>query len=198
MITLDMEQGSLEWMQARAGKPSASNFDKLVTMKGELSKQAQKYMYQLAGETLAGCKEEGYTNANMQRGIELEQSAREYYELINEVSVEEVGFCMDEKSRYGASPDGLVGEEGLLEIKCPTMAVHIEYLVNGKLPSTYFQQVQGQLLVTGRKWCDFMSYYPDIRPFIVRVERDEEFIKKLETALNEFCDELEKLVEKIK
>lgn len=199
MRIIECEQLSEEWYKIRCGIPSASNFDKIITTKGESSKQAQKYLYQLAGEYVTGQKEQSYQNAAMLRGIELEQEAKNLYQIINEVVVESVGFCIGEPDiEYGCSPDGLVGDKGLVEIKCPNLATHVGYLLDNKAPTEYFQQMQGQLLVTGREWVDFMSYYPAIRPLIVRVQRDEEFIKKLRIELEVFCTELNKIINKIK
>jgi hypothetical protein len=196
MKIINVEQRSPEWYAARLGVPSASNFDKIVMVKGERSKQAEKYMYKLAGEILSGTAEESYQNAAMQRGTELEAEARNLYQMINDVEVEEVGFCITDG--YGCSPDGFVGDDGLIEIKCPQMATHVGYLLDAKAPTDYFQQTQGQLLVTGRKWCDFVSHYPAIKPLIVRVERDEKFLKALKSELESFCQELKDIVEKLK
>lgn len=199
MITLDVEQLSPEWFEARCGVPAASCFDKIVTTKGEPSKQSKAYMYQLAGESLIGIKTETYQNAAMQRGIEMEPEARNLYELMHDVEVQKVGICYpDEEKKYSCSPDGLVGDDGLLEIKCPLIHTHIEYLLNGKLPTAYIQQVQGQLLVTGRDWVDFVSYYPGIKPLMVRVERDEGFLVKLSDALSDFVNDLNVTIEKLK
>jgi len=191
MIISTCEQGTPEWFAIKAGVASASNFDKIVTTKGELSKQSTKYLYQLAGERITGIREQGYQSASMERGTQLEDEARRLYSLVTGLSIEQVGFVyLDDKKLVGASPDGLVGSDGLLEIKCPEIHTQVGYLLEKCLPMTYFQQVQGQLFVTGRKWCDFVSYYPQLRPLIVRVERDEVFIGKLKTALDSFCDEL--------
>ena len=201
MIILNVAQGSPEWFAARAGIPTASNFDKIVTSKGERSAQAQKYLYQLAGERLAGEPSETYQNGAMLRGKELEPIARSAYSFITDNVVEEVGFCLEEGERYGCSPDGLIGDyerNGLIEIKCPTLPVAVEYLDKGGLPTTYFQQVQGQLLVTGCEWCDFFSYYPGLPPLLVRVGRDEKFLKALQTELAAFCDELDALTERLR
>lgn len=198
MIVIDCVQGSEEWKAVRVGVPSASNFDKIVTTKGEPSKQAQKYMYQLAGERVSGIREEGFQNDAMKRGVELEAEARSEYELIESLEIQQVGFCFDDLKRYGCSPDGLVGKQGMVQFKCPLLSTHIGYLIDGTFPMDYFQQVQGELFVTGRKWTDFVSYYPGLKRFKVRVERNEEFISKLKTELDKFCNELEKTVEKIK
>jgi len=196
MRIIDCEQRSQEWFEARLGLPTASNFDKLLTTKGEVSKQRNKYLYRLAGEKVAEQSEETYQNAIMQRGIILEDEARQLYQLITGQEVQTVGFCL--ANGYGCSPDGLIGEDGVIEIKCPIASTHVAYLLAGVLPLDYFQQCQGELFVTGRKWVDFMSYYPGIKPLIVRVKRDEKFIKKLKSELKLFCVELKEVINKIK
>lgn len=199
MITLDIEQHTEEWYSARRGIPTASGFSKIVTSKGEPSKQAKKYMYQLAGERVAGSSEEGFKSLYMNRGNEVEAEARAYYELITGNTVKQVGvvYKNDEKL-FSCSPDGLVADEGGIQIKCPSMAVHVEYLINGKLPTDYFVQMQGELFVTERKWWDFVSYYPCLNPLIIRVERDDSFISKFEPELIKFCKELDIVTEKIR
>mgnify|MGYP000855393200 CR=1 FL=1 len=196
MKIIECEQKSEEWFQARCGIPTASNFSKIITSQGKTSTQREKYMFQLAGEAVIGKSEETYHNAAMIRGIELESEAREYYSFINSVTIDQVGFCLADG--YGASPDGFVGQDGVLEIKCPIISTHVGYLLENKLPVEYFQQVHGELLVTGRKWCDFVSYFPGLKPLIIRVERDESFLKKLEIELRVFCKELEDVIAKIK
>jgi len=199
MTILDCVQGSEEWAAARCGLLTASNFDKIVTASGEPSKQRQKLLYQLAGERLVGARENAFQNEAMQRGAELEAEARALYEMLTDNTVVEVGLCYKDDLRLCAcSPDGLVGEDGGLEIKCPSLPVHIEYVLGAKLPTEYVQQVQGNLYVTGRKWWDFESYYPGVRPLIVRVERDEKFIEKLDAAVKAFAAELEATVERIR
>ena len=199
MITLSVKQGSLEWLAARAGLPTASNFDRIITTKGEPSTQQQKYLYQLAGERLTGMPMETYTNGNMERGKELEAEARKVYEFVTDNEVAQVGFCLEsEERKYGCSPDGLIGDKGGIEIKCPTLPVAIEYLDKGILPTAYYQQVQGCLLVTGRAWWDFVSYYPGLPLLIVRVGRDERFLATLSENLCFFYGELEELMKKLK
>ena len=197
MKILQLEQGTPEWMQARSGRPTASCFDKIVTSKGEPSTQRKKYLYQLAGERIIGTKEEGYSNAIMQRGVELESTARQLYEFVNDVEVQQVGMCLTDDEKVSCSPDGLMVKSGL-EIKCPTLPVHVEYLLGGKLPTTYVQQVQGSMFVTGYDRWDFVSFYPEMPPLMLRVRRDEKFISKLESALREFCDELDATTEKLR
>ena len=151
----------------------------------------------MAGEKIIGTKEESYQNEAMKRGVELEPEARLCYELMTGNTVKQVGLCMSDFG-YACSPDGLVGEDGGIEIKCPTLATHTCYLFHNELPSEYFQQVQGNLLVTGRKWWDFVSYYPNMKTLIVRVERDEVFCKKLHDALVVLCKNVNEIVNKIK
>ena len=195
MKVIDCIQGSEQWHLAKCGIPSASNFDKIITTDGKRSKSAEKYLYQLAGEKIIGKPEESYQNNDMLRGQEMEAEARQLYELTTEETVTQVGFCID--NGYGCSPDGLVGKDGLLEIKCPKLSTHVSYLLANKLPTEYYQQVQGQLLVTGRKWVDFVSYFPAIKPFIIRVVPDKEFQKALRVELELFCEELTEVVKKL-
>lgn len=198
MIIETFEQLSPEWFAARAGIPTSSCFDKIVTTKGEPSKSAQNYMYQLAGERLAGVKTATYQNAAMLRGIEMQGEAVALFTFLKDVEVKEVGLCYrDEQKRYSCSPDGLMGLEGL-EIKCPLIHTHVGYLLSGSLPMDYYQQVQGSMLVTGFSSWWFMSYYPGLPPLIIRVERDDVFCSKLKVALDEFCYNLDKITEKLK
>lgn len=200
MITETMEQLSKEWFNARCGRPSASNFGKILTPKGKPSTQSEKYCYQLAGERLTGIKEEGYTNPAMQRGIEMEAEARSYYEFVHDVKVEQVGICYRNEDRlYSCSPDGLMPELNRgLEIKCPSLAVHVEYLLGKKLPTIYIPQVMGSMLVTGYDTWAFLSYYPGMPVLDIVVTSDQEYLDKLAVALSDFNKELEKIVEKIK
>ncbi len=196
MIILDHEQGTPEWFKARSGLPTASNFDKIITTKGEPSKQRKKYLYQLAGERIIGTKEEPYQSAAMARGIEMEAEARQLYEMITGEQVTQVGLCLADCRRYGCSPDGLTDDKDL-EIKCPTLPVHVEYLLAGKLPTAYFQQVHGQLLVTGHEVAHFFSYYPGMKPLLVPVEADHIFMRKLKDELECFAAELDELSAKL-
>lgn len=198
MIALNCEQRSPEWYAARLGIPTSSNFDQIITTKGEPSKSRIKYRNKLAGEKVAGKAEESYQNAAMLHGIEMEAEARSLYEMVKDTQVDPVGLCFfDEAKAFAASPDGLVGADGLIEIKCPMIHTHVAYLLSGELPTDYFQQAQGQMFVTGRKWVDFVSYYPGLKPLILRVKRDPAFIKKLHIYLKGFCRELKEVMEKI-
>jgi len=189
MIILDIEQYSDTWFAERAGRPTASSFDKVVTTKGEPSKSATNYLYQLAGECITGVKTETYQNAVMQRGIEMEAEAKDLFRFAYG-EVREVGLIYpDEGKRYSCSPDGLLEDAGL-EIKCPLIHTHVGYLLANKLPTEYIQQVQGSMLITGFKKHHFMSYYPGLPPLMLEIPRDEIFISKLNAELDKFCLEL--------
>ena len=190
------EQGSPEWLAARLGIPSASMFAKLVTTKGIWSASADAYINQLVAERLTGEREEVFQSHHMLRGTELEPDARDLYSLMNDAEVTEVGFCLHDTLSAGCSPDGLVGAEGGLEIKAPAPATHVEYLRGGVLPSKYKQQVMGCLWITGREWWDFVSYHPTMKPLIVRVERDEEYIAALEKCVTKAVNLIDENVEK--
>lgn len=196
MRCIDCEQGSDEWISARLGIPSASMYGKIITTQGKWSTQADTYINQLVAEKLTGEQTPFYQNEHMARGTELEPDARKMYEFIKDVEVQEVGFCLHDTLEAGASPDGLIGEDGGLEIKCPAPATHVEYLRGGKLPSKYKQQVMGCLWITGREWWDFMSYHPSMKPLIVRVERDEDYIAELEACVSKAVELIEENVEK--
>ena len=192
------EQGTPEWNAIRCGIPTSSNFDKIITSDGKPSKQREKYLYTVAGEKVSGIKEETYQSFAMQQGVIKEEEARDYYKMHHDVEVQKVGFCLSDDGTYGCSPDGLVGKDGGLEIKCPQIHTHVGYMIKGKLLEDYFQQAQGSLFVTGRKWWDIMSYYAGLKPVIIRVTPDKAFHKALEIELEIFTRELKELVEKIK
>ena len=180
MQIVKVEQGTEEWLKARSGIPTASEFSKLITPLGKPSTSINGYVNQVLAEIIVGGDVETWEgNKWTERGNELEPEAVEMYEFTYDVEVEEIGFCKDDDNKMGCSPDRLVGEEGLLEIKCPAPATHVDYLLNSKLPNKYIPQVQGQMLVTGRKWCDWMSYHPEMLPVIIRVERDEDYINSI-------------------
>jgi len=197
MKIIQCEQRSEEWAEVRRGIPTASAFDRIVTMKGEPSKQRAAYLYELAAERLSGVCEAGFVSDAMLRGIEREQEAREIYAMTSEVEVATIGFCLADDGRYGCSPDGLVGNDGVVEIKSPMGKTAIEYLLKGAVPSAYYQQIQGGLFVTGRQWCDFVSYYPGLPLLALRVTPDIEFHEALARELEAFCKELDSICETI-
>lgn len=191
MIVHDIQQGTPEWFAARLGLPTASCFDRIITPTGKASTQADAYANTLVAEWLTGQPGGMEPTPWMQRGTEVEPEARAFYEMDRGEPVAQVGFITTDDRRAGCSPDGLVGSDGMLEIKVPSPAVHVEYLINGNLPAKYKPQVQGQLYVAECDWADFLSYHPDMPPVIVRVERDEDFIKTLAELLERFNEKMD-------
>lgn len=192
MIQLDMPQRTPEWLLVRAGIPTASQFSRVITPSTLEPKTAiDTYVSQLLAEMIMGGPIETDTTLFMERGIELEEQALEWYELGSKLPVTTVGFCMTDDMKIGCSPDALVGDDGGCEIKVPGPAKHVEYLMKNELPSAYLLQVQGSMLVTGRKWWDFVSYHPTIPSLVVRVERDEEIIERLTVGLQILHNKLE-------
>jgi len=194
----EIKQGSPEWHALRSGKPTASEFDKVVTSTGKTSTQRQAYLYRLAGERILGTTEQTFESGWMTRGKTVEEEARDVYAFESQTTVEEVGFCLHDSGLYGCSPDGLVGEDGGLEIKCPSLAVFVKYVLGGKVPTEYVVQVQGSLLVTGRDWWDFSAYYPGMNPLMVRVYPDGKLHEALSCELTSFCEELDELEAKLR
>ena len=199
MIKLNVIQGSREWLDARVGIPTGSQFDKIltqVTMKA--SKQAEDYLNNLVAEYLIGEPLESVMTPFMARGLELEDEASDYYEFQTGTEPETIGFCLRDDRLVGCSPDRLVGNDGGLEIKCPAPGTHIGYLRNNdKLRDKYRAQVQGFLWITGRKWCDLLSYHPTIHSLILRCERDTEFIDAVELHVGGFIKTLEQVKQEI-
>ena len=192
-----MEQGTEDWFTIRIGKVTASRVaDVIAKTKTGYSATRDNYMAQLVCERLTGQKGESFTNAAMQHGTDTEPLARLSYEVAKNVLVDEVGFVPHPSIiMAGASPDGLVGDDGLLEIKCPNTATHIETLLSQSVPGKYNTQMQFQMACTGRQWCDFVSFdnrLPDeLQLFVKRVPRDNEFIKQMEDEVVKFLNELD-------
>lgn len=198
-IEIHIPQGSPEWFAERLGRPGASNFDRIVTATGEPSKSWQSYLYELAAERITGRPANDFKSVHMERGTELEPQSRSLYELITDAEVRQVGFVYkDDRKRYGCSPDGLLDPNGGLEMKNVLGKTQVAYLLGGKLPSDYHRQVHGSIFVTEREWWDFFSCSDGLPPFKIRVYRNEAFCKKLESALEQFCDELEEVTEKLR
>lgn len=180
MIILDHEQGSPEWLAARLGKPSASMFSKLITATGKPSSSADGYINQLIAELLTGKSEPFHVTEWMERGTELESEAREAYEFISGNDVIETGFILHESFRMGCSPDGLITDQGGLEIKVPAPKTMVSYLRDNQAGvKKYWQQIQGCMWISQREWWDFFAYHPEMPHVLVRVERDDEYIAKL-------------------
>ena len=192
------EQRTPEWYEVRLGRPTASAFAKIITPTGKASTQAEGLINTLVNEVITGEMEWSEPNEWMQRGIDLEPQACAMYELLTANEVSHVGFCLHDTINVGCSPDGLIGEHGGLEIKCPAPTTHIGYLRDGKCPTKYIPQVQGSLWVTGREWWDFMSFHPDYPELIVRVNRDDKFINELESQVAILLEKVHNCVEDIK
>lgn len=188
MIIHDVEQGTPEWHALRAGIPTASAYSKLVTSQGLDSNQLEAYAIHLAAEKFAGKVVDGFGgNAATRRGHEMEPLARAEYQMLNGVLVEEVGFITDSLMRFGCSPDGLVGKDGGIEIKCKTDAHHYNalsyYHQNGSILPEHIAQVQGCMMVTKRKWWDLMFWHPDMPSLTVRQYPDQLFHKQLKKQI---------------
>jgi len=192
-----MEQRTPEWYAARLGKVTASRVADITSKtKSGYSTSRANYMAELLCERLTGTKADGYVNAAMQWGIDIEPSAREAYQSLLGVLVEETGFVNHpDITMAGASPDGLIGDVGMVEIKCPTTSVHIDTLMSGVVPSKHMAQIQWQMACTGRNWCDFVSYDPrmpeNMWMFVQRVDRDEAYIEEITKEVNLFLSELD-------
>lgn len=191
----DVEQGSDAWRKLRAGLPTASEFSDVVAKvgpKGGIPKGRQKLLWRLAGEILTGEPEDTYQNADMQRGKDREQEARDWYAFDQDCEPKQVAFIRN--GNCGCSPDSVIGEAGLLEIKDAKPSIQIERLIAGTLPSEHRAQCQGQLMVSGRQWVDFLSHSRGLPPLLIRVARDEEYITELRAGVDRFVAELEVLV----
>jgi len=189
-------QGSDEWKQLRLGKVTASRVaDMVARTKSGYGASRANYAAQLIAERLTGVTAESYVNAAMQHGTDTEPEARNAYCFYSGWDVQEVAFVEHPAiGDAGCSPDGLVGDDGLIEIKCPNTAGHLDTLLGKAVPSRYIDQIQFQLACTGRAWCDFVSYdnrLPEnMRMFVRRVMRDDKRIEELETEAVAFLDEI--------
>lgn len=193
----NMIQGSSEWFAVRCGKVTASKVaDVIAKTKTGWGASRSNYMAQLIVERLTGKPAESYSNAAMQWGTETEPQARATYSFMRDVAVIEMGFAPHPSIiMSGASPDGLVGDDGLIEIKCPNTATHIESLLGAAIEKKYITQMQWQMACTGRKWCDFVSFDPrlpvELQMKVERVTRDDAMIAELENEVNIFLSELD-------
>lgn len=197
-----IEQGSDDWLSLRSGIISGSKISHMMA-KGS-GKTRDKYKTQLAIERMTGIPVKmDYKSAAMIKGNEDEPLAREYYEFLNDTDARQVTFVYHPTLKNaGVSPDSLIGEDGLLEIKCPNMETHVEYLLTKKIPGNYFLQIQWELACTTRLWCDFFSYCKELpihlRSLMIRVYRDEQKITELENAAKQFNEEIEQLIIKLR
>ena len=196
MIIHNIDQHSEAWHEIRCGRITGTRFKSLVAK--ESTDTYKGLLIDLATEIITGRAEESYSNANMEKGLEMEPVARQAYEEFTENKVKTAGFISpDEDTQYsdwlGISPDGLI-EGGMIEIKCPMMKTHMGYILDDKLPTEYRYQVQGQLFVTGLPFCDFVSYVEGMKLFIVRAEPDLELFKVFEERISKAVKEVSELL----
>jgi putative phage-type endonuclease len=204
MILETADQRTEDWYAARLGKATASRFkDAIAALKSGAPAQAQQdYLTELVVERLTQAPIQRYANAGMQRGADLEPTARTAYERATGRIVEETGFVCHDTLMAGCSPDGLIDWDGLIEIKCPwNTANHIETLLNG-MPQMHMPQVQGQMWITGREWCDFVSFDPrmpaELQLHVQRIPRDPSFIADLEARITSFLQQVGNQVEALR
>jgi len=198
---LDCKQGTEEWLRARAGIPTASEFDALITPEFVARKGQMPHTYlckKLAEHWQGGPLPSFAPFGAMEQGQILEQEAVPWYELEFGTTINRVGFITTDDGRVGCSPDGLLGDDGGIEIKCPFADTHVRYLLAGEVPKDYTAQVHGSLYVTGRKWWKFVSYRRHFPALIVTVERDEEIMGKIGEALDEFLVRFQEGLELLK
>lgn len=197
------DQRTPEWFQARLGRPTASRFGDIMAMtRSGYSTSRKNYAAELVIQRITGEMPENFQSTAMNWGIETEATARLAYELETANEVTDTGLWMHDEYEAGASPDGLIGLDGCLEIKCPNSATHLETLHSKTLPRQYKAQVQGQMWVTGRKWCDFVSYDPrmpvNAQLIVIRIPRDDVYINDLINEVKTFLVEVEREVEFVK
>ena len=197
----NMEQRSAEWYAVRLGKVTGSQVSAVLAKRDSATRA--NYLSELVVERLTGQQAEFFMNDAMQHGIDTEPQARMAYEAHKGVLVDEIGFVNHAAiSNFGCSPDGLVGLDGLIEIKCPNSKTHIETLLSKKAPTKYIPQMMAQMACTGRKWCDFVSFDPrlpeDLQLFVVRVDRDDQYIANLEKEVSAFLAEVDETLIKLK
>lgn len=192
---INCEQGTEEWFRARAGIPTASEFSTVMAKGrgGEDSKTRRTYMLKLAGEIITGEPTEGYTNAHMERGHALEDEGRAAYQFQTGNQMKQVGFIRN--GDKGCSPDSLIGENGMLEIKTKLPHLLLDCILKGNFPAEHKAQCQGALWVAEREWIDIAVYWPKLPLFVCRATRDEEYIKTMADAVATFNDELQAVVQ---
>lgn len=202
----DCRQYSDEWDALRIGIPTSSGFEKILTPLGKTAKTEtwKNYAHGIIAEKILGRRMDTFMSPWMERGQMIEQDAIGQYELMRDVDTQVIGFVTDDLNTMGCSPDRLVGEDGLLEIKCPKPNTQVGYLIGHEKTINfenrniciswereYYPQLQGQLFITGRQWVDIMAYHPEFPPAILRVPRDEEYIDLLKVGLDNFVTYME-------
>jgi YqaJ-like viral recombinase domain len=193
----DVAQYSEAYDRLKLGIPTSSNFHKIITPQGKPSKQWREYACVLIAERLLQQKIESYNSPAMERGLIVETEAADWYEFDQDETTQRVGFITDDDHTLGCSPDRLVGEDGLLEIKAPLPHTQVEYWISGKVNERFWPQLQGQLYISQRSWVDIVCWHDVLPKLVMRVEPDEKFIKALDHELQIFNYFVEGVVEKI-
>ncbi|MFB0493084.1 putative phage-type endonuclease [Methylobacterium sp. OAE515] len=200
----DMVQGSPEWLDARCGKATASRIADVLAVKrdGKPTAERERYLMELVGERLTGRTTQHYLTATMLEGSEREPQACDAYEFLYGLDTVKVGFVEHPSiAMAGASPDRLVGDVGLVEIKCPRLRTHLDTLLTGEIPEQYLPQMRWQLACTGRAWCDFATWHPGVpahlRLWVKRLHRDDAQIAWDEAAVKAFLGEVEARVSRL-
>lgn len=199
-MTEKLIQGTPEWINARCGMVGASNMSDM--MAGGKGLTRKRLLVRIVTERLTGIPEESFTSQAMQWGIDTEPQARAAYEFLRDAMVETTGFHKHPSiDGFGASPDGLVGDDGLIEIKCPNSTTHVATIESGKIDTGYLLQMQWQMACTGRKWCDFVSFDPrmpaGLEMYCVRLDRDNARITELEQAAIQFNNDVADMIERL-
>lgn len=199
MRIVDCKQYDGPWWEARRGLPTASAFDRIITAKhGEYASAAKKYIAQLIGEKYDPhyAMREEYQTAAMRNGTILEPRVRNLYSLERNCEVQQVGLCLTDDGRFGCSPDSLIDDDGVLELKSPQPNTQVTYILDGVLPKEYRAQCHGHLIVTGRAYCDFFSYCEGLPDFVIRVEADD-FTEKMREVMAEFLTDYDAALAKV-
>lgn len=194
----DVVQYSEEYDRLRLGIPTSSNFHKVITPQGKPSKQWREYACVLIAERILQHKIEFYNSPAMERGLIVEAEAADWYEFDQNVTVQRIGLITDDKHTMGCSPDRLIGDDGLLEIKAPLPQTQVEYWISGELGERFRPQLQGQLYVSQRSWVDILCWHDVLPKLVVRVEPDEKFMAALDHELQIFNSFIERVMEKIR
>jgi len=191
----NVEQGSEEWFALRLGVPSASRFKDLLTPTGKSSASAEKYMHELLAEKISGKRFDSFDTFHMKRGRDLEPEAANVFSFQTDLICREIGFVTNDEQTVGCSPDRLIQDLSGLEIKCPMHTTHVKYLIDfhnkNEMPSEYYAQVQGTMMLMDLPDYWFMSYHPDLPNLIMKIDRDDKYIANLSAAIDKLLEDLE-------
>lgn len=193
----EFAQYSDDYDKIRLGLPTSSKFDKIITPTGKAASGWQTYAHHLIAERLLGNTIHTYSSPYMQVALEMESDAVAFYESMREVDTLPIGFVTTDDGKTGCSPDRLIGDDGLLEIKCPEPQTQVGYLLTGEPEKKYYPQLQGQLYVTGREWVDICAFHYELPPCVVRIERDEPYLEEMDKYVTKFNEYISSVMDKI-